>query len=114
MPPSRLFVYGTLKRGSDNKYARLLEANSEFLGTGRMRGRVYNLGRYPGAVVSEQPGDWVPGELFCLVTPAKTFKTLDAYEGAEFSRTMVDIRLDSGESLESWVYLYQGPKIPRA
>ena len=111
IPPSRLFVYGTLKRGSDNRYARLLEANSEFLGTGRMHGRVFNLGPYPGAVPSKDPGDWVPGELFYLLNPAKIFKALDTYEGVDFSRTMVTIRLDSGEEMDSWAYLYQGKGI---
>ncbi len=112
MPPTRLFVYGTLRRGSKNKYAKMLAEQSEFIGTGRMRGRLYDLGRYPGAVTSERPGDWVYGELFRLFNPTKTFKALDLYEGPQFSRTMVTVRLDSGEQLDSWVYLYQGRRIP--
>jgi len=112
MPPTRLFVYGTLRRGSNNKHAKMLAGQSEFIGTGRMRGRVYDFGRYPAAVSSDRPDEWVHGELFRLFEPAKIFKALDAYEGSEFSRTMVTIRLDSGEEMDSWVYLYQGRRIP--
>jgi gamma-glutamylcyclotransferase (GGCT)/AIG2-like uncharacterized protein YtfP len=112
MPASRLFVYGTLRRGSKNKFAKILAEQSEFIGTGKMRGRVYDLGSYPGAVASKRPGDWVYGELFRLLDPRKTFQRLDAYEGPDFSRTIVTILLDSGEQLDSWVYLYQGRRIP--
>jgi gamma-glutamylcyclotransferase (GGCT)/AIG2-like uncharacterized protein YtfP len=100
----RLFVYGTLRRGSPNKYADLLQANAQFLGNARMRGRLYQFPNYPGAVLSDQPNEWVPGELYHLQNPS-TLSTLDEYEGNEFERVQVTVSLDNDQELETWVYL---------
>jgi gamma-glutamylcyclotransferase (GGCT)/AIG2-like uncharacterized protein YtfP len=102
-----LFVYGTLRQGSVNRFARLLHDRARFLGVSRMQGRLYNLGRYPGAVPSNVPTDWVRGELFRLDQPAKILAALDAYEGPQFARVPQRVYLASGLQL-AWVYLYQG------
>ena len=107
MERGNLFVYGTLRRGSKNKYARLLHAHARFLGDARMRGRLYQLDHYSGAVLSDQPDDWVDGEVFQLEEPS-ILATLDEYEGAEFERAIIQVHLDSGEELEAWVYLFIG------
>jgi len=108
MTPPFLFVYGTLRRGSANRFARLLAAHSRFLGTARIPGRLYNLGRYPGAVASGAPREWVAGEVFRMDHPGKLLPLLDAYEGARFERVRAPVRLSSGIALEAWVYLYRG------
>jgi gamma-glutamylcyclotransferase (GGCT)/AIG2-like uncharacterized protein YtfP len=104
MQPPRLFVYGTLRRGSPNKFAKLLEASSRFLGNARMRGRLRQFSNYPGAVLSDQPGEWVQGELFELQDPGM-LHTLDEYEGSEFQRVPVTVSLDDDQELETWAYL---------
>src|SRR5580692_7203168 len=43
-----LFVYGTLRKGSGNPHARRLAEHAEWAGPGRIPGRLYRLGRYPG------------------------------------------------------------------
>ncbi len=48
--PRHLFVYGTLMRASRSPYAQLLRARAQFVGEGWTPGRLYHLGRYPGAV----------------------------------------------------------------
>jgi gamma-glutamylcyclotransferase (GGCT)/AIG2-like uncharacterized protein YtfP len=100
----RLFVYGTLRRGSPNKYADLLQANAQFLGNARMRGRLLQFANYPGAVLSDQPGEWVPGELYELQNPS-ILSILDKYEGSEFKRVQTTVSLDDGPALETWAYL---------
>jgi gamma-glutamylcyclotransferase (GGCT)/AIG2-like uncharacterized protein YtfP len=100
-----LFVYGTLRRGSKIKIARLFHANSEFLGTGRMQGRLTRSRPHRGVVQSKNPGEWILGEVFQLNDPAKLLPILDEYEGPEYKRTSVPIQLDSGKRLRAWMYL---------
>ena len=100
-----LFVYGTLRRGSKIKIARLFHANSEFLGTGRMQGRLTRSHPHRGVVQSNQPDDWISGEVFQLHDPVKLLPILDEYEGPQYKRTSVAVQLDSGERLRAWMYL---------
>ena len=109
MEPTHLFVYGTLRRGSKNKFARLLHSQAQFAGNARMPGRLYLLGSYPGAVSSHADGEWVLGELYLIHDPRWTLPALDSYEGPEqFERVKLDVQLDSGARVEAWVYLYRG------
>ena len=103
MPQARLFVYGTLRRGSPNKFAKLLADNSRFIGDARMRGRLHQFSNYSGAVPSDRPNEWVRGELFELLDPS-ILGRLDEYEGSEFRRVLLTISLD-GQELEAWVYI---------
>ncbi|MEC4749948.1 gamma-glutamylcyclotransferase [Methylomicrobium sp. Wu6] len=50
-----LFVYGTLRRGSDHPIARHLADNAEWLGFGEFHGLLFDIGAYPGAVPSRDP-----------------------------------------------------------
>jgi gamma-glutamylcyclotransferase (GGCT)/AIG2-like uncharacterized protein YtfP len=99
---SQLFVYGTLRRGSDNQFAQLLAGRGQFVGAARVPGRLYDLGSYPGAVPSDQPDQWIHGEVFSLDDALLT--ALDEYEGAEFERAMVS----ATEPLDCWIYWYVG------
>ena len=106
---SRLFVYGTLRRGFDNRYARLLDHSAEYLGTARVQGRLYDLGRYPGIHLKAGLQDWVTGELFRLRNTAATLSVLDEYEGPEFERVLATAMLASGDRRRCWVYEYKLP-----
>ena len=102
-------MYGTLRRGFDNRYARLLDRSAEYLGTARMEGRLYNLGRYPGIRLKTGLEDWVSGEVFQLRNPAATLPVLDLYEGPEFARALAGALLANGERRQCWVYEYTLP-----
>ncbi len=108
-----LFVYGTLRRGSRNEFAQHLSDQAEFVGNARMPGRLYNLGRFPGVVASDRPGEFVAGEVFRLKNPVKTLAALDEYEGAEFERVIAEVQSDSGAHQKAWVYLYRGGRTGR-
>jgi gamma-glutamylcyclotransferase (GGCT)/AIG2-like uncharacterized protein YtfP len=101
-----LFVYGTLRRGSSNQFARLLAEQGQFMGVARVPGRLYELGRYPGAVASDQPDEWIHGEIFSI--DDALLAALDEYEGSEFERVIVPVRLDDGRTIECWIYWYVG------
>lgn len=104
MSPAYLFVYGTLKRGSGNRFAQLLAAQARFVGEARMPGRLYDLGDHPGAVSSHVPGEWVHGEVFLLKRPATTLAALDRYEGSEYERRIVLVQPASAKQIEAHVY----------
>ncbi|MBE0653303.1 MAG: gamma-glutamylcyclotransferase [Bacteroidales bacterium] len=113
-----LFVYGTLLNEGSNKIADFLHKNSNFQGNGYFHGKVFNLGEYPGAILSENPDDRVYGKVFRLNDPAGIFSILDDYEGAaeislphnEFIRQRIAVWMESGEVKECWVYLYNHTK----
>ncbi len=97
-----LFVYGTLRGGSDNEYARLLQAESEFVTTGRLRGALYRIAHYPGWV--ENSEGWVVGEIWRPRSTA-VIEILDAYEGAEYQRVTREVETVDGP-VRCWVYLF--------
>jgi len=109
MEPTRLFVYGTLRRGSHNKFARLLHSRAEFAGDARLRGCLYRFGWFPGAVSSCNDGEWIHGELYTMEDPRWILEALDNYEGPSFERVQIEVQRDSGPAVEAWVYLYRGP-----
>jgi gamma-glutamylcyclotransferase (GGCT)/AIG2-like uncharacterized protein YtfP len=114
METARLFVYGTLRRGSNNKFARLLAAHARFIGPARIAGRLYSFGSYPGATPSDTPGEWVRGEIFRLDQPARILPALDAYEGRKYERTIALVHPASGIRINAWVYFHRGkPTGPR-
>jgi gamma-glutamylcyclotransferase (GGCT)/AIG2-like uncharacterized protein YtfP len=113
---NRLFVYGTLRRESRNSRFRLLGAGARFVGRASMRGRLVDLGEYPGLVAARGAADWVHGEVYALAHPARALARLDEYEGCTedparspgFRRVVSDAVLDSGRTVEAWVYVYEG------
>jgi gamma-glutamylcyclotransferase (GGCT)/AIG2-like uncharacterized protein YtfP len=112
--PGHLFVYGTLRRGSNNRFARLLAAGAQFTGPARVPGKLYDFGQYPGARRSHEPAEIIAGEVFRLDEPGELLAALDDYEGAEFERAMAPALLDDGRTIECWIYWYVGPTAGRA
>ena len=112
MNSQRLFVYGTLQRGQRNHH--FLEEGARFLSRARVRGRLYDLGAYPGALLEAGSG-WVWGELYALLPARKVLKRLDQLEGylpadksrSAFTRSLAEVDLGARKTL-AWVYLYNG------
>lgn len=111
-----LFVYGTLRRGQPlDRY--LSSAKARFVGEGRIVGRLFDLGQYPGATPDSKRFSKVKGEVFELLDPAETLAILDDIEGYDhrrpeqslFERRAVTARLDTGKDLTVWVYFYKKP-----
>lgn len=88
-----------------------------FVGNGTFRGQLYDVGRYPAAVLAEMPGGLIHGEVYRLGDPGTTLARLDAYEGCtetdpephEYLRAAVPVRLETGETVSAQVYLYNHP-----
>ena len=98
-----LFVYGTLRSGSGNDFARLLETASDFVSVGRVRGSLYRIAHYPGWV--EDSDAWVHGEIRQPRDSGSLMRELDEYEGADYRRVVRVIETETGPH-RCWVYLY--------
>jgi len=109
-PTPYFFVYGTLKKGSQIPERKPLDDKAHYLKEVTLRAKLFHLDGYPGAVLSSDERDLVHGELYELKDPEATLVELDAYEGEEFERKLVDVFFpEFGFPLECWAYLYKGP-----
>jgi len=112
-----LFVYGTLRRDSPNSRHAMLARAARLVGRARMRGRLYQLGGYPGLVPAPDAERWVQGEVYELTDPEALLARLDEYEGCgprdpephEYERVRAEAWMASGAREEAWVYVYRGP-----
>jgi gamma-glutamylcyclotransferase (GGCT)/AIG2-like uncharacterized protein YtfP len=114
-----LFVYGTLMSTAPGVFGKAmrerLQREAQLVGPAAIHGRLYDLGRYPALVDSEDPADLVHGEVFVLHEPSKSLAWLDKYEGiipgqhghSEYQRVERPVQLASGERITAWVYLYR-------
>ena len=111
-----LFVYGTLRRDLGLPAYHLLERHADFYDYGTMRGRLFDLGSYPGVVASIDASDRVRGELFLLRVPGRALAVLDEFEGipegradwaARYVRESLAINSRRHGRLRAWVYLYR-------
>src|SRR5215207_11003698 len=113
-----LFVYGTLMSGARSALGRQqrlrLAQESDSLGPASLHfARLYDLGRYPGAAVSDGEEEIVHGEAVLLADPDAALAWLDPYEGYvhgggdrnEYDRQVRQVRLAGGETFDAWVYL---------
>jgi len=106
---TNLLVYGTLRRKVNHHLRQGLLEEWRFLGTGTFRGRLYDLGRFPGAIPSNEISHRVLGEIYRIEEDRNTFQLLDEYEGSHFRRARLPVVMDNGKRISAWVYLYVGP-----
>ena len=99
-----LFTYGTLMRG----YALhpVLSRGATAAGRGTARGRLLNLGRYPGLI---EGAGRVHGEVYRLDDP-ELLPVLDREEGYNFERRRAIVTLAGGRRVRAWLYRYRGPR----
>jgi len=109
--PDLLFVYGTLRRGFPLHH-HLKRMGAQFVATGIVQAELFDLGEFPGARQSVQPGKTLEGELYRLRKVAQTLKLLDQVEGFSprnpdgglFQRGTVEVTLANGEHRLAWIY----------
>ncbi len=117
--PRLLFVYGTLRRGSDSLMAERLASDATFVGPATVSGVLYDTGRFPGCVPSTDPEQRVHGEVFALHgdTAGALLAQLDQYEGyapdarygSLFVRARIMVRFEDGSEQAAWIYHYNEP-----
>jgi gamma-glutamylcyclotransferase (GGCT)/AIG2-like uncharacterized protein YtfP len=111
-----LFAYGTLQPGLAPKSMAQATAKLRAVGPGFVRGVLYDLGRYPGAIAGAGAAGRISGTVMELPDDADVLRALDDYEGfdpqspetSEFVRERQEVELASGGTLECWFYRYNG------
>jgi gamma-glutamylcyclotransferase (GGCT)/AIG2-like uncharacterized protein YtfP len=111
-----LFVYGTLSPRNAPPEIAATVSRLRPVGSASVRGRLYDLGEYPGAVLSEKSRTLIRGEVFELPGDRNTLTALDNYEGFEptkpssslFLRRVWPVTMDDGKRVRCWVYIYNG------
>ena len=111
----KLFVYGTLL-DEDNKYGVYLRDNSKFYSQGTVKGKLYNIGEYPGAVLLPNNEDAIYGIILKMDDPETALELIDIYEGFgeghqqpnEFIRILTDADTENGP-VTCWIYVYNLP-----
>ena len=94
----------------------MLERRSHFHCDGSLRGVLYDLGEYPGAVFDTTTDKRVDGTIFELPEDPQVLEALDRYEGYEptphatnlFVRKLQRVDLTTGDTIECWAYEYNG------
>ncbi len=133
--PDYLFAYGTLLPGAAPAEIAGVAARLKAVGEGCVRGRLYNLGHFPGAVLEEDGKErtggsdscsgersadlrkaeqLVYGTVFALPHDPEILQALDAYEefdpanaaASQFLRTRCIASLPTGSAIECWIYVY--------
>ena len=106
-PPPRLFVYGSLRAGETGEMAALLHRHARHLGEGTIRAALYAVSWYSIAAPCDEPGAVVHGDVFEVDAGAAdgVLAALDEYEGSEFRRTAVEVRMGDETSVAAQAYL---------
>jgi gamma-glutamylcyclotransferase (GGCT)/AIG2-like uncharacterized protein YtfP len=100
-----LFVYGTLLKHFNIDVLKPLQDSLQLVSEATLKGKLFNLGAYPAYVESAEGS--VKGEVYSISEPHKVFEVLDEYEGEEYSRKLKWVRLNTGEKIRCWIYVYQ-------
>ena len=87
-----LFVYGMLRRGSGHAMADFLAERSRFVGQARVRGRLYDLGRFPGMLAAEADDEFSAFAQAAL----DEFHAMDAADEAKKSLDKMQKETDEG------------------
>lgn len=113
---NKIFVYGTLLSGFGN-HKRLLEDKSTYLGTAKIRGKMFSMGGFPGVAEGEE---CINGEVYEVND--EVLKSLDILEGHPnvYKRTVVELIPDEegewdGYKVETYIcqHIPKGaPEIP--
>jgi gamma-glutamylcyclotransferase (GGCT)/AIG2-like uncharacterized protein YtfP len=102
-----LFAYGTLQPGLAPAEIAPAVERLRLVGEGFVRGRLYDLGSYPGAVLDAGAVGSIYGAVYELPQAPEILDRLDAYEGPEYRRVEQDVTLVAGGVRTCWVYDYR-------
>lgn len=111
-----LFSYGTLQPKLAPPEIAPTVRQFRRVGKGVVKGRLYDLGEYPGAVLI-RGGTPVRGLVFEIPDDPEILNRLDEYEGFDrshpqgslFVRRKCFVTLEDGRRLSCWIYTYNRP-----
>lgn len=110
-----VFVYGTLRKGESRHDVLRLPTLVGDATVATIRGRLVDLGDYPGLVNSDDPQDQVVGEIYEYEELSAILSRLDMVEGFHgwniegslYRRALITARFDA-EQVVAWAYYFSG------
>jgi gamma-glutamylcyclotransferase (GGCT)/AIG2-like uncharacterized protein YtfP len=114
-----LFVYGTLSPEHAPPEIADVVNDLKLIAEGFVHGWLYDLGKYPGAILDEDSPHKIFGQVFSLPDNDCVLKDLDEYEefnphnlkNSLFVRKRTKATLTDGQKIECWIYVYnKNPK----
>ena len=103
IPPSLVFVYGTLRRGGSNNFRM---DDFRWIGPAAVNGHLYEVSWYPGLVLDQNAGE-VIGDLYEV--PEEGLAALDDFEGSEYRRVRTMIQNAEDEAESAWIWEWNKP-----
>ncbi len=111
-----LFSYGTLLPSLAPPEIKPTVRRLRRVGRGFVRGHLFDLGEYPGAVLN-RTGSQIAGQIFELPDDPEVLDRLDKYEGFDpsdpksslFVRKRRYVQLQDGRKFFCWIYSYNRP-----
>ncbi|MCO5934792.1 gamma-glutamylcyclotransferase [Mucilaginibacter sp. RB4R14] len=110
-----LFVYGTLIQPG-NPIAGYLNLNCTYLLRGKIKGILYDIGEYPGLIISDNAQNYVYGHIYKLHHTKQNLFVIDDYEGVGPDQEQPNLYIRKIRSVETadgivdtWIYLYNLP-----
>lgn len=109
-----LFIYGTLLPHEAPTEIASVVKRFRRLGSAKVRGKLYDLGEFPGAILDPTSRTLIHGELVALPSDDQALQILDRYEEFDptdpksslFVRKKAIVRMANGSNREGWVYVY--------
>ena len=96
-----VFVYGSLRRGNAGAMS-VRFPDATYVGAGKVRGSLYDLGAYPGLVL-DGAASVVAGEVYEV--DDDTLSRLDKFElTSDYNRKQVEVEHGS-ERMDCWIYV---------
>lgn len=113
-----LFAYGTLMRG-ESRFPILKQFSLECALLAQTRGRLIDLGPYPGMQPTDSGMETVQGEFFRIQDLPAAFEKLDEVEsfqgygepGSQYRRSLVMADVGDGRMREAWTYLLEDSEV---
>ena len=109
---NKLFIYGSLLE-TGNEFGRYLKQHATIYKHGKFKGKLYDVGEYPGAIYLPDTDYKVHGIIIQLTNTDEALKYIDDYEGFGenqlqpnlFIRKLLTVQTADG-NVKCWVYLY--------
>lgn len=113
-----LFVYGSLRSGFHHPAFEYISRHFLFVDKGKIKGIVYDIGAFPGAVETTLES-FIVGEVYAIKNEDEfdwAIAQLDDYEGVDaeddemplFKRALTEVHLNNDKKLQAWVYWFNG------
>lgn len=109
-----LFTYGTLSKNAAPREIAPTFKKLKYVGKGIVNGKLYDLGNFPGIILSKSSRNKVYGHVFELPDDPSVLKDLDKYEefsssrraSSLFVRKQIPVKFMSGDPVKCWIYVY--------